>query len=169
MKSLITYGRPSASRSPLALGPAAAKSTPRCAPPLRSCRRHTAAPRFDHADVLARRASRPQANPSKPRRALRHADRHIRGASGAASTRPPASATHPVHLPRRSSISALYGRRILERHARQARKGLQPTRMGTARGLAHMPRRKAHPRIRAQNGTHFPRATSTAPRPKSLP
>ena len=148
---------------------------------------------FDHADILARRASRPQTNPSQPSRTIRHADRHIRGASGAASTRSPASATNPVHLPRRSGISALYGRRILERHAQQARQGLRPARMGTARGLAgsdppaetasHSERpfrdtvsrralnRKACPRINAQTGMRFPlepqaETASQNPRPK---
>ena len=148
---------------------------------------------FDHADVMARRASRPQTNPSQPSRTIRHADRHIRGASGAASTRSPASATNPVHLPRRSGISALYGRGVLERQAQQTRQGLRPARVGTAGGLtgagppvenaSHSERpfrdtvsrralnRKACPRINAQTGTRFPlepqaETASQNPRPK---
>lgn len=85
---------------------------------------------FDHADVMACGAPRPQAHPGKPRRAVRHADRHIRDEPGAA-----AAATNSVYLPRHSGIPALYGRRVLERHARQARKDLRPTRMGAAEGL----------------------------------
>lgn len=90
---------------------------------------------FDHADVMACGAPRPQAHPGKPRRAVRHADRHIRDEPGAAAARAPAATTNSVYLPRHSGIPALYGRRVLERHARQARKDLRPTRMGAAEGL----------------------------------
>ena len=37
---------------------------------------------FDHADVMACGAPRPQAHPGKPRRAVRHADRHIQDEPG---------------------------------------------------------------------------------------
>lgn len=84
----------------------------------------------------------------------------------------------PFICPRHSGISALYGRRVLERQAQQARKGLRSARMGTAGGLtgAGPPaesasqisssnwsllscralNRKPCPAIEAQNGTCFP-------------
>ena len=45
-------------------------------------------------------------------------------APGAAPARATATAADSLYLPRRSGISALYGRGVLERQAQQARKGL---------------------------------------------
>ena len=42
---------------------------------------------FNYADVMARGAPRPQAHPGEPRQVIRHADRHIRDASGATTAR----------------------------------------------------------------------------------
>lgn len=133
---------------------------------------------FNDADVMARGAPRPQTHPGEPRRAIRHADHHIRDASGATTARTPAATADSVHLPRHSGIPALYGRRVLERQAQQTGKDLRPTRMGAAGGLtgAGPPaesasqisssnwsplsrralNRKPCPTIEAQNGTCFP-------------
>lgn len=138
---------------------------------------------FNYADVMARGAPRPQAHPGEPRQVIRHADRHIRDASGATTARTPAATADSVHLPRHSGISALYGRRVLERQAQQASKDLRPTRMGAAGGLtgAGPPaesasqisssnwsplsrralNRKPCPRISTRNGMSFPIERST--------
>lgn len=76
-----------------------------------------------------------------------------------------ATAADSLYLPRRSGISALYGRGVLERQAQQTRKGLRSARMGAAGGLTGAGRRrKVRPRFQAQTGPHFPVEPSTGNR-----
>ena len=56
---------------------------------------------------------------------IRYSRRDFGDPFGAMPTRPFASAANPVHLPRHSGISALYGRRVLERQAQQTGKDLR--------------------------------------------
>lgn len=81
-----------------------------------------------------------------------------------------ATAADPLYLPRRSGISALYGRGVLERQAQQARKGLRSARMGTARGLS----RASPPMENTSHPEHSKRvalsaAATATPRPKPIP